>query len=1424
MSLSATSSSTERSSTPSAGDAVAQPSRSRPAPKTFRIQLQRANGNLIHVTASGPAGAAKADVQAPSIPALPDDPDERWRAAVRTGEHLFAVAFPPPVLKLLEESRYQVGDDPLPVILLAGDDLGALPWELLRDPESERFLALHPRHPLFRSVGEVGTSADRAPPPVGKLRVQIVTPAADETTIALAAKIGAPPRVEVSIAAEIAEQSPAPHVLHLVPGATLPAEMPDIRLVVCPDGVSPADSNGSRLAVLTVPSSMPTDRQADFFARWYESLANGLSLEHSTLAARRALATAHGVTDLAWASPVLTAPDAGQVLVRPSRNLGLSVDSVGNVLKERGTSWFSDTLSGIASSVVVFLVGLLLYRVGFSSSPEFSLDILSPWSLYQSFKGLILELSTYQEHFLLIAAGILLLLTLVVGFFWTRTREIPKEERRGLIWHFADPFSSLRTVAFVGVAALVVAGAFAYQQYLWQVALPIPDDAIGFAITKEAAAASFSEEFADALYAQGQTKRIVVRELPVRFDARHTDQARELGRRIGARAVIIYRQDDQGDGARQYVAYVVFTDPNVGLTVGSAAPSALTQPGQLSTTSAPTVQIREGLEIPALRTENLTELVNAAAGVVALHENRAREAIALLEQAVPRDTDAPNTGIINFYLGAAYFTADDMERTAEALDRAATFYEGRQQAGWVLGPQDLLILAKTYLLRSRADQALTNDPQSAIPWLEKAVALREATVARAGNLERPIEVHSTFARVFAELANQHRRLNQPDEQTYWEGRADDELAIIQEVADPTDTATAVQEAGVRFFAGDCVGALRAADRALAIDPQHVDALTSAGIVAMFQGRPDDATERWETSLAVRPDDIVALQTLAAIDVSQALGGDLGTYVDLVYLEQAEEHLRAILDVDPVNLQAQADLATNAWFRAHGQLSDLTALTAGDLFTYSKSRRLWRQDRDRRDAAVAALGDAIEARRMIAAELRRDDPSAWAALALAYKERANLVYTSLNALYGFPVADPNDPLLLADGKRIVADAAAVREWAGRVLADGSGASRLDRLHAHAALVEALEWEWSWHYFFATDKSRVEELADEFTSAIDAAIAEIEAEEVTTLDEIDPARAIYFVATFAAIINSDEQREAEYRQKINGLTAREMSQRTHTATLDATYCREERFRLEGDTALTESDLPGARAAYEHALAANPEHVPALRGLADVLFREGDAAGAREQLNRATELAPRDPQSWARLGLTLLVTGDVAGRDEAYARFFEITASLPPQEQMAHIRLAIGDLQALLDRSPQRAEAIRAALPALVRGLDAMPVETHQTLQYPLLYEQLGSLALLADDPATAEILARRAIELDAHLPTAHTALILSVLAQGRDASAELDALSREINDPFWQADGGEPNPATVLSMIEDETERYLRQFPDRRATVEPALEPILGAQAQ
>ncbi|MER3436227.1 MAG: hypothetical protein C4346_00545, partial [Chloroflexota bacterium] len=74
---------------------------------------------------------------------------------------------------------------------------------------------------------------------------------------------------------------------------------------------------------------------------------------------------------------------------------------------------------------------------------------------------------------------------------------------------------------------------------------------------------------------------------------------------------------------------------------------------------------------------------------------------------------------------------------------------------------------------------------------------------------------------------------------------------------------------------------------------------------------------------------------------------------------------------------------------------------------------------------------------------------------------------------------------------------------------------------------------------------------------------------------------------------------------------------------------------------------------------------------------------------------------------------------------------------------------------------------------------------------------------------------HLPAAHATLVLAVLSQHRDATADIAVLTTELRDPFWQS-GSDPTAKAALDMISAQTQRYLKQFPDRRQAIQPLLE--------
>lgn len=1396
----------------------------RAAATPFLLRLRTVDDRLL-IEATGPAGRAEATSPLPAVEAVPREVaagDTRpWKIACRTGERLYAAAFPPPIDQLFAASLRQAVDDPLPVVLqIEGDDLAALPWELLRDPERERFLALSPRTPLSRVTAQprtfAGTSIER-----GNLRVTLLADSVEEAALAVTSAVGADARVDVGVNDHVATGS-RPHVLLVAErGGTTPTVPSGTPLVVVAGNgaTPPARPRGDR-ADLLVPGTMREEARVTFAAKLAGALADGQPLDAAVAVARRAVADEHSVVALDWAEPVLVAQVPSLPLVVPARSAAVAA---GAEVAARTVGWFRDALTGSVSAVLFLIAGLLVYRLGFSTSNSISLDLLSPYDLFSTFKGFVLALSTQQDNVLLVVAGILVALTAVVCALWLRNRRIDPEEQPELAARLAGPFTGVRALSFLAMATLTIAGAYAYQQYLWRVVLPIPKGALGIAVTREAAAASIQDDLAGVLYSQGQTGRIVVRDLPVAFNASDTDKARKLGKRIGAKAVLIYREFDHGDGGKQYGAYVVFTDPSAGLTIGTA-PDASGGGNQTdaSSTNGDLVQVREGVEIPALRTDTVSELVSASAGVIAYDENRLREAITLFQQALPTDPSAPNTGMINFYLGDSLRLDAQDELAEAAFERAIAYFETRRNAAVPLSPQDELILVKSYYSRGWiAGDTDAEGYDKAIEWYSKALPLHDELLAHSDQLDRPASVRAIFARVYTHLAEANRRLDRPDQQQIWEHRATEELDALAREAPPNDPSFMAQEAGSRFFIGDCTGAQAAVQKILAIDPNNRDALLNAGTIAMFQNRPDLAAAAWQQILAAHPDDALARESLANLMMARALGN--GRFFESTYVEQAEALRREILAIDPANERAHKEIADAAVFRATDSLLDSTALAQGDDLTVDKSQALWHADPERRAAAIAARDVVIQERRILATEFHPGDPSAEVALAEAYDDRQSVhVYGLGDDPTKF---DPNDPAFVTEADAILADAKEIRGWTDKILAANSGATRLDRLRAWRVLLDSVSREWTvavGRQDFKTATTILEERRTLFASAL----VDADAAPISTIDEVSPLFSIYWEGYFLALYDDDANAQAKYLAKMTAVASWQKENVQTVSRLDATACKEEQDRLAGDDAQASGDLAAARTHYEAALALNPEQVNALAGLASVLVAQADVDGATLDATKATVAWPAAPEGWIALTQARLAAGDATGAQTALAQFLAVTADLPPQERMTSFRDAIAAIDSLLKSHPDRTSLALTTVPTLSSALDGMPADYAKTFQYPMLYAQLGALALHADAAATAEPLLRHALELDPRQPQALADLALTMLVQNRDAATAIDGAIAESRDPIWQGDPIDPTakPKLVLTTMSGRLDDYLARYPDREETIRPLRDAIAAALKQ
>jgi class 3 adenylate cyclase/tetratricopeptide (TPR) repeat protein len=1070
--------------------------------------------------------------------------------------------------------------------------------------------------------------------------------------------------------------------------------------------------------------------------------------------------------------------------------------------------------TGVAAALGTTLTGLVSFRVETRSSSEgIGLGLLSPLSLYTGLKGLVIELSTENEYLLLVVG--LLLLMLAVGVGWARWRAARRAT--GETGRFTGWVVNQRSLAFLAVAALTVLGAYGYQQYLWRVALPIPANTIGIALTREASAASLQDQLADTLYAQGQSKKIVIRELPVKFNASDTEQARAVGARIGAEAVVIYRVDDHApDGKRRYLAYVVFTNPEIGLTVGGS-------PDADGAAGSPAATVKEGVAVPVLQTESLAELVNAAAGIIAYNDNRMREAIAHLELVAPNQPTDPNTGIVQFYLGNAYSLDGQSANAAGALERATAFFEGRVQAGEKLGPQDELILVKTETERGRI-AALQDDWTGALTWYQKALGSRDDLLARAAGLERPSDVRAVYARLFTLMADAYRGQGKTDDEQFWLGQATQEINALGADADPNDPYPLTQMGVARFFAGDCVGAAKAFDQALAVKPDDVEAPTNAGVVALSQGRLDLANQAWRQILVHHPGDVGTNLLIANLLVQQGLGA---TYFDASSLLAADAVYAQVIAADPTNQTAYAQRAALATLRAQAATLDATALAAGDELDVEKSQAAWANDPAHEKTALDAYGAAIEARRVLAAELEPGNPTSQAAVASAYATRQQLVFSMLlsqaspspaapsPAAGATPTADGTpEPSGGATGQLLLDDAGQIQDWTDKALANPA-ASRLDRLNAWAARVESLQRVWGWQALSGGDVAKPEQ---EYRAAVKEAVAFGESAPIGSVDEIAPLRTVYFSAEFIAqALDHDAAAAAAYNAKIMQLTNQETTGRAASTGHLASFCREEQERQAGDAALAAGKTDEARADYEAALAVNPAHLPSLLALSRIQLAQGDLTGAVARAQAAVGAAPNDPAAWAELGRAQLAAGDAASRDDAYRHFFELVAAQSPQPRMARIGAAIADLTDLLGKRPDAAPGVMAILPSFAAALDGMAADGQGTYQYPQLYADLGAVALQAGDAPEAETLLRKALALDPHQPKGWADLVAAVTAQGKAASNEIAAAIAESRDPLW-ASTTDFQQGQVLTLMEQEATAIAARDPGQHVRLADFLTAI------
>ena len=197
--------------------------------------------------------------------------------------------------------------------------------------------------------------------------------------------------------------------------------------------------------------------------------------------------------------------------------------------------------------------------------------------------------------------------------------------------------------------------------------------------------------------------------------------------------------------------------------------------------------------------------------------------------------------------------------------------------------------------------------------------------------------------------------------------------------------------------------------------------------------------------------------------------------------------------------------------------------------------------------------------------------------------------------------------------------------------------------------------------------------------------------------------------------------------------------------------------GELAFNNGDLGAAQAAYDRALAADPDALASVAGRAKVAAAKGESTAAAEDYSRVVKRLPL-PEYLVAFGELLESTGQVQAAEEQYAVLRATQQLYAAGGQDVDTELAIFEADhgtpAAALASAEKAYAKRPkaiftqdayawALHAAGQSKEALPIAKASTrlgLHSPALYYRLGTIAAAAGDTATARTALSRALELN------------------------------------------------------------------------------------
>ena len=213
--------------------------------------------------------------------------------------------------------------------------------------------------------------------------------------------------------------------------------------------------------------------------------------------------------------------------------------------------------------------------------------------------------------------------------------------------------------------------------------------------------------------------------------------------------------------------------------------------------------------------------------------------------------------------------------------------------------------------------------------------------------------------------------------------------------------------------------------------------------------------------------------------------------------------------------------------------------------------------------------------------------------------------------------------------------------------------------------------------------------------------------------------------------------------------------------------------GELAWNTGDLDAAQTAYEGALAADPDYLPASAGRAKVLAARGDTGAAVDLYADLVEQLPQ-PEFLVAYGELLEAAGETEAAQEQYAVVRAVQQVFAANGQDVDTELALFEADhgtpAAAVASAEQAYAERPAaiftqdayawaLHAAGRSDQALPVARQAVrlgLQSPSLYYHLGAIEAAAGEPAAARASLQKALDLNSAFSPLHAPKAAALLA--------------------------------------------------------------------